>query len=170
MYPKFGFLVWKYTIWQTLLLSLYSLLLIAGFCGSVFCQWLPSHMFRHNYVQLANRRGHRIRDARWFDFKPKIPNWVNFGGSCIGKCWYILWPFRLFLQLLEIIGIFGDHLVYFSTFWYVVPRKIWQPCTGSIFHSIHSMREKQWPNFVAYSSEPVNVNVKCFIFQKVIKS
>jgi hypothetical protein len=29
----------------------------------------------------------------------------------------ILWPF----------GMFCDHLVYFPLFWYVVPRKIWQP-------------------------------------------
>jgi hypothetical protein len=30
---------------------------------------------------------------------------------------HILWPF----------GMFCDHFVYFPTFWYVVPRKIWQP-------------------------------------------
>jgi hypothetical protein len=29
----------------------------------------------------------------------------------------ILWPF----------GIFCGHLVYFGQFWYFVPRKIWQP-------------------------------------------
>jgi hypothetical protein len=28
--------------------------------------------------------------------KPKIPIWVNFGGSCDGRCWYILWSFGLF--------------------------------------------------------------------------
>jgi hypothetical protein len=43
------------------------------------------------------------RVARWFVFKPKIPIWVNFGGSCNGSCWYILWPF----------GLFYGHLVYF---------------------------------------------------------
>jgi hypothetical protein len=31
------------------------------------------------------------RVARWFVFKPKIQIWVNFGGSCNGRCWYILW-------------------------------------------------------------------------------
>jgi hypothetical protein len=31
----------------------------------------------------------------------------------------ILWPF----------SIVCDHLVYFPPFWYVVPRKIWQPCS-----------------------------------------
>jgi hypothetical protein len=30
------------------------------------------------------------RDARWFVFKPKIQNWVNFGGPFNGKCRYIL--------------------------------------------------------------------------------
>jgi hypothetical protein len=43
----------------------------------------------------------------------------------IQNCWYIIWPF----------GLFYGHLLYytaiwyiFSTFWYVVPIKIWQPC------------------------------------------
>jgi hypothetical protein len=27
------------------------------------------------------------------------------------------------------IGLFCGTLVYFSPFWYVVPRKIWQPCS-----------------------------------------
>jgi hypothetical protein len=38
--------------------------------------------------------------------------------------WYILWPF----------GIFYGHLVYsvayFTPFWYVVQRKIWQPLSA----------------------------------------
>jgi hypothetical protein len=29
-------------------------------------------------------------------FKPKIPIWVIFGGSCNGRCWHILLPFGLF--------------------------------------------------------------------------
>jgi hypothetical protein len=29
---------------------------------------------------------HTSRDARWFVFKPKISIWVNFGGSCNGRC------------------------------------------------------------------------------------
>jgi hypothetical protein len=49
------------------------------------------------------------------------------------QCWYILWPFRLFYGLLVyfvdiwwILRLFGI----FPPFWYVVPRKIWQPCNG----------------------------------------
>jgi hypothetical protein len=30
------------------------------------------------------------RVARWFVFKPKNQIWVNFGGSCNGRRWYIL--------------------------------------------------------------------------------
>jgi hypothetical protein len=36
------------------------------------------------------------RVARWFVFKPKIPIGVNFGRSCNGKSWRVLWPFSLF--------------------------------------------------------------------------
>jgi hypothetical protein len=74
---------------------------------------------------------HRInntRVSRWFVFKPKIPIWVNFIGSCNGSCWYILWAF----------GIFYCHLVFFIViwyivFWYVVPKRIWQPWTMLVF-------------------------------------
>jgi hypothetical protein len=37
--------------------------------------------------------------------------------------WNILWHF----------GILYSHLVYFPPFWYVGPRKIWQPCTQDVF-------------------------------------
>jgi hypothetical protein len=47
------------------------------------------------------------RVARWYIFKPKIPIWVNFGGTEKGKCWDILCPFE----------IYNGHLVYFMDFW-----------------------------------------------------
>jgi hypothetical protein len=40
-------------------------------------------------------------------FKPEIPIWVNFGGSCNGRCWSIL---RLFLYILWQFGIFYGNL------------------------------------------------------------
>jgi hypothetical protein len=48
--------------------------------------------------------------------------------------WYILWSF----------GIFCGHLVYFMAiwyipifpFWYVVPRKIWSPCSELCFLNV----------------------------------
>jgi hypothetical protein len=48
------------------------------------------------------------RVARWFVFKPKIQIWVNFGRSCNGRCWYILWTLGPFYSL---IVIFHGHLV-----------------------------------------------------------
>jgi hypothetical protein len=30
-----------------------------------------------------------VRVARWYIFKQKIQIWVNFGGSCNWRCWYI---------------------------------------------------------------------------------
>jgi hypothetical protein len=52
------------------------------------------------------------RVARWYFLKPKIPIWVNFGGSCNGRCWYILRQF----------GLFCGHLVRFMVIWYVFSR------------------------------------------------
>jgi hypothetical protein len=40
------------------------------------------------------------------------------------RCWYILWPFW---YIVWPSGIFYVFLLYFSTFWYVVPIQIWQP-------------------------------------------
>jgi hypothetical protein len=51
------------------------------------------------------------RVARWHTFKPKIPNWVNFGGSCNGRCRHILWPF----------GIFCSNVANFTVVWYIFP-------------------------------------------------
>jgi hypothetical protein len=56
----------------------------------------------------------------------KIPIWVNFGGSCNGKCLYILWPDRLFYGF--IFGIFCGHFVYFIIIWYIFPR------LGMLYH------------------------------------
>jgi hypothetical protein len=42
-------------------------------------------------------------------FQTKSPNLGNFGGSCNGRCWYILRPF----------GIFNGHLVYLMAIWYI---------------------------------------------------
>jgi hypothetical protein len=83
------------------------------------------------------------RVARWHIFKPKIQIWVNFRGTCNGRCWRIwsiLRPFRIYFGL---FGIFYGNAVYFTAFWYVVPIKIWQP----------------WPNFGAKSAGPATPTV-----------
>jgi hypothetical protein len=55
---------------------------------------------------------------------------VNFGGSCNGRCLYILWSFGIFCghlvyflvnwYILWPFGIFCGHLVYFVAIWYIL--------------------------------------------------
>jgi hypothetical protein len=62
--------------------------------------------------------------------KQKNPIWVNFRGAWKGRFWCILWTFGLFyghLGYFEAISYTFFWYTYFSPFWYVVPRKIWQP-------------------------------------------
>jgi hypothetical protein len=82
-----------------------------------------------------------FRIARWHILKPEIPIWVNFGGSCNGKCWYITCPFsRFYGYLVYYVAVWYIILLgIFFPFWYVVPRKIWRPwwcCGDSLGSSI----------------------------------
>jgi hypothetical protein len=58
--------------------------------------------------------------------KPKIPTLGKFWRALKGKGGYILRPFGIYVRP---FGILYGHLVYFLPFWYIVSRKIWQPCT-----------------------------------------
>jgi hypothetical protein len=67
-------------------------------------------------------------------FQTKNPNlgkfWRVLRWKMLVYCiaiWSTLWHFRIFFIP---FGIFYDYLVYFFPFWYVVPRKIWQPWTA----------------------------------------
>jgi hypothetical protein len=82
------------------------------------------------------------RVARWDIFKPKIPIWINFGGSCMMLIYFTA-NFRSF-------GIFYGHLVDFSPFWYIFPRfdmlhqeKYGNPATKSL--QIQLRKHKQQP-------------------------
>jgi hypothetical protein len=92
---------------------------------------LRKHRTCWKTVTVQIRRRHTPRVARWFLFKPKIQIWVNFGGSCNGRCWYILCtlgPFYgLFLYFMDIWYSSWKFGIFFP-FWYFVRRKIWQPC------------------------------------------
>jgi hypothetical protein len=91
----------------------------------------------NNYFQPLNdqpfvRRWGRA--ARWHIFQTKIPIWVNFGGTSKDRCGYILWSLGLFLRTFgtfcgHLVKFYG-HLPYFTLFWYIVPRKLWQSCDG----------------------------------------
>jgi hypothetical protein len=55
--------------------------------------------------------GGRQQGCQMVYFKPKIPIWVNFGGSYIENVYIpILWPF----------GIFYVHLEYFMSIWNIL--------------------------------------------------
>jgi hypothetical protein len=67
-------------------------------------------------------------------FKPKIPIWENFGGSCNGRHWYIFWPFGLphrQLGFLWPFGIFNGLLVHFFPLWYLNREKSGNPARES---------------------------------------
>jgi hypothetical protein len=55
--------------------------------------------------------------------------------------WYNLWQF----------GIVCGYLVYFSPFWYFVPRKIWQPWVG-----VKVRRRSAHPNPLSFSKNESN--------------
>jgi hypothetical protein len=70
------------------------------------CKLLTMFRDRPRYKQ--------ARVAGWYIFRPKLAIWVNFGGPCKGRCWYILWTFGLFYS--HLIFVFYGLLVYFVVF------------------------------------------------------
>jgi hypothetical protein len=60
-----------------------------------------------------------------------MPIWVYFGGPLDGKFVCISWSFGIFIAILVkyVANLyFCGHFGIFFPFWFVVPRKIWQPC------------------------------------------
>jgi hypothetical protein len=95
-----------------------------------------------------------LRVARWYIF---IPTCVYFWGPWNEICWYILWPF----------GILHDHLVYvmaiwytlhsfgiFFPFWFIVPRKIWQPWYVCVLFWIRNNLQPKWQALVFSGANP----------------
>jgi hypothetical protein len=86
-------------------------------CSNFRSQPETLHWFRElgwsqkSYVTIFGMNHCRV--ARWFIFKPKIPIWEHFGGSC--KSCYILWSF----------GIFNGHFVKFMAVWYMYVPSLW---------------------------------------------
>jgi hypothetical protein len=78
----------KYTLFTCMYICTYV-------CTYVWRLLNPLSEWTNKCVRL-HMRWPEIRVARWFVFKTKIPIWVNFGGSCNGKSWYVLWPFGVF--------------------------------------------------------------------------
>jgi hypothetical protein len=103
------------------------------------------------------------RAARWYIFQPKIPIWVNFGGSCNGRCWYILWPFGMFYGILLYFtaiwytlwpfGIFYGHWVYFHRFGMFVLISGNPDCQSS--HQLISSVIHLFPPFISSAQDSV---------------
>jgi hypothetical protein len=107
-------------------------------CGPELCPIVTTQVCedKEKTVRFASDKKVQIllyqtRVARWFAFKPKIQIWVNFGGSCNGRCRYILWtlgPFYgLLLHFMDIWYSLWKFGIFFP-FWYFERRKLWQPC------------------------------------------
>jgi hypothetical protein len=66
-------------------------------------------------------------------FQTKNPNLVKFWRVLqfenVGIFYVHLAYFTAIANILWLFGIFCGHLVYYSPFGYVVPRKMWQPWT-----------------------------------------
>jgi hypothetical protein len=86
-----------------------------------------------------------IRVARFYIFKPKNSN--------LGKFWRVLqWKMLVYLMVIwSILRSFGMAIWYilwllgiFFPFWYVVQRKIWQPCTPSVFNLRDLLIERRY--------------------------
>jgi hypothetical protein len=58
-------------------------------------------------------------------YQTKNPNFGKFWGVFQ---WEMMVYFMVIWSILQPFGIFYCHLVYIFPFWYVVQRKIWQPC------------------------------------------
>jgi hypothetical protein len=77
-----------------------------------FRLWFKAYLHGWHVVERHNQdptllRVVRLRTwaARWLVFKPKIPIWVNFRGSCNRRCWSTLWSFGIFRGLLVIFPV-----------------------------------------------------------------
>jgi hypothetical protein len=101
-----GFLVWKQTIWQPCK---------TGANIGFFTPRSELHPYRR-VKKPASDQGPMlwtlsleifIRVARWFVFKPKIQICVNFGGTCNGRWWNILWTMVHFTVIWYILWTFG---------------------------------------------------------------
>jgi hypothetical protein len=108
--PKFGFSVWKQTIWQPCFRRVDE--------AWVFLQESHDRLIAKNWARHFFRFGSggifwdvlRGRVARWNIFGPKIAIWVNLGGPCHWRCWYTLCTFSLFY----------DYSIYFINIWCIL--------------------------------------------------
>jgi hypothetical protein len=78
---------------------------------STFSVWpgLPDGKFSYQKTKNTKKTKYqKYQKLHMVYFHTKNPNWVYFGGSRDGKCWFILWPFGNFVVI----------WFHFSPFWY----------------------------------------------------
>jgi hypothetical protein len=106
------------------------------------------------------QRGLPFRVARWFVFKPKIQIWVNFGGSCTGRCWYVLRTFGSFYSLLlyfRTCGIVRGNLLYFSRLGILYREKSGNHATLTLHAPRRAVKErKNLQNFISLFNTQCN--------------
>jgi hypothetical protein len=82
-----------------------------------FQKWQTSD----EYVPSEGSFEHLARIARWHILRPKISMWVNLGGSCNRRCWYIFYGnvvyFTAIWSILLPFGLRYCPLVYFVAIW-----------------------------------------------------
>jgi hypothetical protein len=77
-------------------------------------------------MTLKSKRGRqdrpvRIRVARWFVFKPEIPNWVSFGWPSIGNVYKFYGHLEYFMKIWDILHITIRYILHsFGTFFPVL--------------------------------------------------
>jgi hypothetical protein len=118
---------------------------------------------------LANNANRILQNSEWVQklsapeqgcqmlyFQTKIAVWVNFGGYCNRRCWYILWT----------VGQSYGHLIYFMTIWH----SLWQFGT-CIFAVLVCCTKKNlatllqsWMQFNKQNSEPMVPLLRVFLF------
>jgi hypothetical protein len=118
------------------------------------------------------------RIASWHSFKPKKTIWVNFGGSCNGRCWYYIYVHLVYFMAIWYIlwpfGIFYGYLVFFPVL--VCCTKINQAtlvATGRNNLFWRQFGRKCWRNFGENVGENVGeiyatVKFKTFVFVAIL--
>jgi hypothetical protein len=113
----------------------------ALFCLNVAMSWYKNSETR--------REAQAVQGCQMVCFLTKNPNF--------GKFWRVLqWKmlvymyngglvhFTVFCYISWTFGIVRGNLVYFSTFWYFVPRKIWQPWLADSRSQSYNFRIYNW--------------------------
>jgi hypothetical protein len=86
-------------------------------------------------------------DGHLVYFNEILVYFVSFGTFCdslvhLVVIWYILWSFGIFCG--SLVHFMVILVVLFFPFWYVVPRKIWQPWTAFLQEPRSYLSNKIW--------------------------